>query len=137
MIIADYHTKVTGTEVSQMIYNSFETGKWYSRKFIKEEISRIFKLFGIVPKKAVTSHTILDFFHAVESKRKNIKGYQLTMRKGIQASTFFMKKFLYIPCFKKVPAPAYTESHLTFIQDYRTDANRVFPIISKNGQFSL
>ena len=83
MIIADYHTKVTGTEVSQMIYNSFETGKWYSRKFIKEEISRIFKLFGIVPKKAVTSHTILDFFHAVESKRKNIKGYQLTMRKGI------------------------------------------------------
>ena len=83
MIIADYHAKVTGTEVSQMIYNSFETGKWYSRKFIKEEISRIFKLFGIVPKKAVTSHTILDFFHAVESKRKNIKGYQLTMRKGI------------------------------------------------------
>ena len=62
MIIADYHAKVTGTEVSQMIYNSFETGKWYSRKFIKEEISRIFKLFGIVPKKAVTSHTILDFF---------------------------------------------------------------------------
>ena len=52
-------------------------------------------------------------------------------------STFFMKKFLYIPCLKKVPAPAYAKSHLTFIQDYRTDANRVFPIITKNGWFSL
>ena len=83
MIIADYHAKVTGTEVSQMIYNSFETGKGYSRKFIKEEINRIFKQFSIEPKKAVTSHTILDFFHAVEKKRKNTKGYQLTMRKGI------------------------------------------------------
>lgn len=62
MIIADYHTKITGTEVSLMIYNSFEAGKWYSRKFIKEEINRIFNLFGIEPKKAVTSHTILDFF---------------------------------------------------------------------------
>lgn len=83
MIITDYHTKITGTEVSLMIYNSFEAGKWYSRKFIKEEINRIFNLFGIEPKKAVTSHTILDFFHAVEKKRKNTKGYQLTMRKGI------------------------------------------------------
>lgn len=83
IIVADYHAKIKGTEVSQTIYNSFEAGKWYSRKFIKEEIGRIFKLFGIVPKKAVTSHTILDFFHAVESKRKNIKGYQLAMRKGI------------------------------------------------------
>lgn len=62
MIIADYHTKITGTEVSQMIYNSFEVGIWYSRKFIKEEINRIFNLFGIEPKKAVTSHTILEFF---------------------------------------------------------------------------
>ena len=83
MIIADYHTKITGTEVSQMIYNSFEVGIWYSRKFIKEEINRIFNLFGIEPKKAVTSHTILDFFHAIEKKQKNIKGYQLTMRKDI------------------------------------------------------
>lgn len=83
MIIADYHTKITGTEVSQMIYNSFEVGIWYSRKLIKEEINRIFNLFGIESKKAVTSHTILDFFHAVEKKQKNIKGYQLTMRKGI------------------------------------------------------
>lgn len=83
MIIADYHTKITGTEVSQMIYNSFEAGKWYPLKLIKEEINRIFNLFGIEPKKAVTSHTILDFFHAVEKKQKNIKGYLLTIRKGM------------------------------------------------------
>lgn len=81
MILADYHKKATGTEVLQDIYNSFEVGQWYSREFIKKEILRIFKLFGITPKKAVTSHTILDFFIAKEKERKKVKGYYLIRKK--------------------------------------------------------
>ena len=66
MILADYHKKATGTEVLKLIANSFEAGQWYSAKYIKEELTRIFKLVGLNPKKAVTSHTINDFFYAVE-----------------------------------------------------------------------
>lgn len=87
-------------------------------------------MFGIVPKKAVTSHTILDFFMRWKASGK-YKRLSTDHAERYIGEYLFMKKFLYIPCFKKVPAPAYTESHLTFIQDYRTDANRVFPIITK------
>lgn len=83
MIIADYHKKATGAEVLELIYNSFEVGNWYSRDFIKKEIVRIFNIFGIQPKKAVTSHTILDFFIAKESKRKKVRGYMLIKRKSM------------------------------------------------------
>lgn len=83
MILADYQKKATGTEVHKIVYNSFEAGQWYSAKDIKKELIRIFDLLSIVPKRAVTSHTILDFFNAVESKRKNIKGYQLIKRRSI------------------------------------------------------
>ena len=83
MIIADYHKKATGAEVLELIYNSFEVGNWYSRDFIKKEIVRIFNIFGIQPKKAVTSHTILDFFIAKESERKKVRGYMLIKRKSM------------------------------------------------------
>jgi hypothetical protein len=81
MILTDYHKKTTGTEVLQAIYNIFEVNQWYSRDFIKKEILRIFGLFGITPKKAVTSHTILDFFIARESERKKVKGYYLIKKR--------------------------------------------------------
>lgn len=83
MILADYHKKATGTEVLLFIANSFEVGKWYSAKYIKEELTRIFNLVGLNPKKAITSHTINDFFYAVQSQKKKVKGYQLIKSKGI------------------------------------------------------
>lgn len=83
MILADYHKKATGTEVLLFIANSFEVGKWYTAKYIKEELTRIFNLVGLNPKKAITSHTINDFFYAVQSQKKKVKGYQLIKSKGI------------------------------------------------------
>ena len=70
MVLTDYHKKATGTEVLKLIANSFEAGQWYSAKYIKEELTRIFNLVGLQPKEAVTSHTINKFFHAVQSQRK-------------------------------------------------------------------
>lgn len=81
MILADYHKKVTGTEIQQMIYNTFEVENWYSREFIKTRITKIFKQLEITPKKAITSHTILDFFIAKEKERKRKKGYYLIKKK--------------------------------------------------------
>ena len=83
MILADYHKKATGTEVLLFIANSFEVGKWYSAKYIKEELTRIFNLVGLNPKKAITSHTINDFFYAVQSQKKKVKGYHLIKSIGI------------------------------------------------------
>lgn len=83
MILADYHKKATGTEVLKLIANSFEAGQWYSAKYIKEELIRIFNLVGLHPKKAITSHTINDFFNAVQSERKKVKGYQLLKSRSI------------------------------------------------------
>lgn len=81
MILADYHKKVTGTEIQQMIYNTFEVENWYSREFIKTKIIKIFKELGITPKKAITSHTILDFFIAMKKEQKRKKGYYLIKKK--------------------------------------------------------
>ena len=83
MILADYHKKATGTEVLKLIANSFEAGQWYSAKYIKEELIRIFNIIGLHPKKSVTSHTINDFFNAVQSERKKVKGYQLIKSRSI------------------------------------------------------
>ena len=79
MILAKYHERTTGVEVRTLMQNSFEIGKWYTKNYIKAEINRIFGIFNITPRKAVTSHTILDFFEAIPCERrrdgKKLKGY--------------------------------------------------------------
>ena len=79
MILAKYHERTTGVEVRTLMQNSFEIGKWYTKNYIKAEIKRIFGIFNIAPRKAVTSHTILDFFEAIPCERrrdgKKLKGY--------------------------------------------------------------
>jgi hypothetical protein len=79
IILAKYRERTTGIEVRKLMQNSFEIGKWYTKKYIKNEIKRIFEILNIVPQKSVTSHTILDFFDATPCERvkegKKQKGY--------------------------------------------------------------
>ena len=81
IILAKYRERTTGIEVRKLMQNSFEIGKWYTKKYIKNEIKRIFEILNIVPKKSVTSHTILDFFDANPCERKQDgkrkKGYHI------------------------------------------------------------
>ena len=77
MIIADFNKKARGNEVQKLIANSFSAGRWYSASHIKTEISRIFELVGLKPKKAVTSNTITDFFEAKKMEHKKQRGYYL------------------------------------------------------------
>lgn len=81
MILTRYHQRTTGVEAKQLLQNSFEAGKWYSKRYIINEITRIFELLNITPRKAVTSHTILDFFEAIPSQRNKKKGYLIQMVK--------------------------------------------------------
>ena len=77
MILKCYHEKSTGTEAIQLIRNSFKENTWYADSFIKKELQRIFKLLGIKYPKAVTSHTIGDFFEYVDKPTKKKRGKRL------------------------------------------------------------
>ena len=77
MILKCYHEKSTGTEAIQLIRNSFKENTWYADSFIKKELQRIFKLLGIKYPKAVTSHTIGDFFEYEDKPTKKIRGKRL------------------------------------------------------------
>ena len=68
VILTNYNERSTGTEVIQLIKNSFHAGQWYKASYIKAEIQRIFKILNITPPKAITSHTINDYFIAKEDR---------------------------------------------------------------------
>lgn len=77
VILTKYSEKSTGTEVIQLIKNSFYAGQWYSASYIKAELQRIYKILNITPPKAITSHTIKDYFDADEKRTKRERGYYL------------------------------------------------------------
>lgn len=77
IIFFRHHEKSTGTEVIKLVKNSFKAEKWYSASYIKNEIKRIYDLLHITPPEAITSHTINEFFIAVEKKTKKERGYLL------------------------------------------------------------
>lgn len=83
IILHDYHNKAHGTEAFMLLNNSFSEGQWYSSSQIKSEISRIFKLLDIHPAKAPTSHTICEFFEAIEKKQNNVRGYLIIKSKTL------------------------------------------------------
>lgn len=77
VILTNYNKRSTGAEIIQLIKNSFYAGQWYRADYIKAEIQRIFKILNITPPKAITSHTIKDYFDADEKRTKKGRGYYL------------------------------------------------------------
>lgn len=74
MVLKRYREKSTGGEAIQLIKNSFRENAWYSDKFIKKELKRIFKVLSINYPKAITSHTIGDFFELTDKPTKKERG---------------------------------------------------------------
>lgn len=64
--------KKNGTEVVQLVKNSFAVNQRYTLKHIKDELNRIYRILNIQDKKRVTAQTIKDYF-IVDDKVK-IKG---------------------------------------------------------------
>ena len=54
--------KKNGTEVVQLIKNTFVVNQRYTLKYIKNELNRIYKDFNIQGEKRVTAQTIKDYF---------------------------------------------------------------------------
>ena len=66
MILKQYREKTEGTEFIQLIKNSFTVGQRYTKKYIKEELTRIYALTGVTPQKTITGQSIIEFFHVKE-----------------------------------------------------------------------
>lgn len=77
MILKKYHNETSGTEFVQLLKNSFQSNQKYSRKYIKQELERIYAILGIAPKKSITAQSIRDFFNVRECKLKGQRAYQL------------------------------------------------------------
>lgn len=77
VILTNYNERSTGTEVIQLIKNSFHAGQCYKASYIRAEMQRIFKILNITPPKAITSHTINNYFRATEQRNKKMRGYYL------------------------------------------------------------
>lgn len=65
MILKRFNENSRGTEVVELIKNSFKKGQKYRINWIKSEIKRIYKLCDVHPPKAVTSDTINLYFNSV------------------------------------------------------------------------
>lgn len=81
MILKRYEGMISGRTVLELVNNAFQTGQWYSRKQIKDKLSKIYKQTGTHSPRAVTSFAILEFFNASENNKKNSKGFYLITRK--------------------------------------------------------
>jgi len=78
VILKKHLVKAYATEAIQLINTFFYPQQWYSGKTIKEKIKEIFAELSIPTTKAVTSHTIKEYFEAREiRKRKEGRGYFL------------------------------------------------------------
>ena len=81
MILKRYEGKISGRTVLELVNNAFHTGQWYSRKQIKDKLSKIYKQTGTHSPRAVTSLTIFEFFNASEINKRKNKGFHLISRK--------------------------------------------------------
>ena len=78
VILKKHQITAHATDAIQLINTFFYPQQWYSAKTIKEKIKEIFAELSIPTTKAVTSHTIKEYFEAREiTKRIGGRGYFL------------------------------------------------------------
>lgn len=77
LVLKRHKEHSTGIEALELIYNKFKSNVWYGASFIKNQLNEIFEKLNIPHQKAITSHTILDYFNAVDQRKKSERGYLL------------------------------------------------------------
>lgn len=75
MILKQNREKTEGTEFIQLIKNSFKVGQKYTKKYIKEELTRIYALTGVTPQKTITGQSIKEFFHVKEINTTSVVNF--------------------------------------------------------------
>ena len=76
-----HYQNANGNNILELINDTFQVGTWYSRNEIKKELIGIYGRLAITPLEAISSHSILNYFDAIEKQRKKKKGYLLQKRK--------------------------------------------------------
>ena len=83
-IIITLHEKTAkSSDVIRMVNNSFKSKRWYTSRFIKQELKRIHELLGVPKSKAITAKEICKYFEAVERRTNEERGYYLISPKFI------------------------------------------------------
>lgn len=77
VILKKHQMRAHATDAIQLINTYFYPQQWYSAMTIKERIKKIFTELNIPTTKAITSHTINDYFEAIERKTHQGRGYYL------------------------------------------------------------
>ena len=77
IIIKKHQENACSTDAIKLINATFYSQQWYSAYYIKKKLREVFQSFKIPHPKAITSHTINDYFIADERKRKGKRGYFL------------------------------------------------------------
>lgn len=77
IIIKKHQDNACSTDAIKLINATFYCQQWYSADDIRNNLREVFLALAIPHPKAITSHTIREYFDAVEKKRKGKRGYFL------------------------------------------------------------
>ena len=77
IIIKKHQDNACSTDAIKLINATFYCQQWYSADDIRNNLREVFLALNIPHPKAITSHTIREYFDAVEKKRKGKRGYYL------------------------------------------------------------
>lgn len=83
IIIALHEKTAKSSDVIRMVNNSFKPKRWYTSRFIKQELKRIHELLGVPKSKAITAKEICKYFEAAERRTNEERGYYLISPKFI------------------------------------------------------
>ena len=83
VILKKHQMEAHSTDAIQLINTFFYPQQWYSAKTIKEKIKEIFAKLNIPTTKAITSHTINEYFEAREQRKRVERGYYLIASKFV------------------------------------------------------
>ena len=83
IIIALHEKKAKSSDVIRMVNNSFKPKRWYTSRFIKQELKRIHELLGVPKSKAITAKEICQYFEVVERRTNEERGYYFVSPKFI------------------------------------------------------
>lgn len=81
IIIKKHQENACSTDAIKLINATFYSQQWYSAYYIKKKLREVFQRLKIPHPKAITSHTINEYFIADEKKRKGKRGYFLKFQR--------------------------------------------------------
>lgn len=81
MLLKQHQDGISGLTFQKAIDNSFRINSVHTKAFIKQELNRLYTLFGIKHKGAITAETIRTYFEPHPAKKGRQQAFKLIARK--------------------------------------------------------